>query len=76
MLYYAGAHEIGEKVPVEDEWDPVQAEVILTFSKADSIDALIAELQDVKAMMDGSYPFEKGRTREKDLDFDAFMYRP
>ena len=61
-------HEIGEKVPVEDEWDPVQAEVILTFSKA--------ELQDVKAMMDGSYPFEKGRTREKDLDFDAFMYRP
>lgn len=69
-------HEIGEKVPVEDEWDPVQAEVILTFSKADSIDALIAELQDVKAMMDGSYPFEKGRTREKDLDFDAFMYRP
>ena len=36
-------HEIGEKVPVEDEWDPVQAEVILTFSKADSIDALIAE---------------------------------
>lgn len=36
----------------------------------------IRKLQDVKAMMDGSYPFEKGRTREKDLDFDTFMYRP
>ena len=46
------------------------------LSAFESIDALIAELQDVKAMMDGSYPFEKGRTREKDLDFDAFMYRP
>ena len=67
-------HEIGEKVPVEDGWDPVQAEAILTFSKIESIDALIAELQDVKAMMNGTYPFEKGRIREKNLDFDAFMY--
>lgn len=24
----------------------------------------------------GSDPFEKGRIREKDLDFDAFMYKP
>ena len=30
----------------------------------------------VRTITDGSYPFEKGRTREKDLDFDAFMYRP
>lgn len=67
-------HEIGEKVPVEDEWDSVQAEVILTFSRTESIDALIAELQDIKAMMNGTYPFEKGRIREKNLDFDAFMY--
>lgn len=67
-------HEIGEKVPVEDEWDPVQAEVILAFSRTESIDALIAELQDIKAMMNGTYPFEKGRIREKNLDFDAFMY--
>lgn len=35
---------------------------------------LIAELQDVKAMMDGSYPFENRRVRQKDLDFDAFMH--
>lgn len=69
-------HEIGEKVPVEDEWDPVQAEVILTFSRTESIDALIAELQDVKAMMNGTYPFEKGRIREWNLDFDTFMHRP
>ena len=40
------------------------------------IDALIAELQDVKAMMNGTYPFEKGRIREQNLDFDTFMHRP
>ncbi|HBZ23018.1 MAG TPA: hypothetical protein DEO47_01375 [Dorea longicatena] len=67
-------HEIGEKVPVEDSWDVDQAEVILTFTKTESIDALIAELQDVKAMMDGSYPFEKSRIREHELDFDAFLH--
>ena len=38
--------------------------------------AVIAELQDVKAMMNGTYPFEKGRIREKNLDFDTFMHRP
>ena len=38
-------HEIGEKAPVEDAWDTEQAEVILTFTKTESIDALIAELQ-------------------------------
>ena len=37
-------HEIGEKAPVEDAWDTEQAEVILTFTKTESIDALIAEL--------------------------------
>lgn len=68
-------HEIGEKVPVEDTWDTEQAEVILTFTKTESIDALIAELQDVKAMMNGSYPFENGRVMQKDLDFDAFIRR-
>ena len=67
-------HEIGEKAPVEDAWDTEQAEVILTFTKTESIDALKAELQDVKAMMDGSYPFENRRVRQKDLDFDAFMH--
>lgn len=67
-------HEIGEKVPVEDSWDVNQAEVILTFAKTESIDALIAELQDVKAMMDGRYPFEKRRVRADEMDFDAFLH--
>ena len=67
-------HETGEKVPVEDTWDTEQAEVVLTFTKTESIDALIAELQDVKAMMNGSYPFENVSVRQKDLDFDAFMH--
>lgn len=67
-------HEIGEKVPVEDTWDTEQAEVVLTFTKTESIDALIGELQDVKAMMNGSYPFENVSVRQKDLDFDAFMH--
>ena len=52
-------HVIGERVPVEDSWNVDQAEVVMTFTKTESIDVLIAELQDVKAMMDGSYPFEK-----------------
>lgn len=66
-------HEIGERVNVEDSWNTDQAEVILTFTRTESIDALIAELHDVKAMMDGSYPFEKERIYEHELDFDAFM---
>lgn len=66
-------HEIGEKVPVEDTWNVDQAEVILTFSRTESIDALIAELQDVKAMMNGTYPVEKTDLHENNLDFDAFM---
>jgi hypothetical protein len=68
-------HKIGERVLVEDTWNVDQAEVILTFTKTESIDALIAELQDVKAMMNGSYPFENGRVMQKDLDFDAFIRR-
>lgn len=67
-------HEIGERVPVEDGWNTDQAEVIMTFTRTESIDALIAELQDVKAMMNGSYPFEKERIREHELDFDTFLH--
>ena len=66
-------HKIGEKVPVTDSWNVDQAEVILTFTKTESIDALIAELQDIKAMMNGTFPFEKERFYEKPLDFDLFM---
>lgn len=61
-------------LPVEDGWNTDQAEVIMTFTRTESIDALIAELQDVKAMMNGSYPFEKERIREHELDFDTFLH--
>jgi rubrerythrin len=67
-------HQIGEKVPVEDTWSANEAEVILTFTKTESIDVLISELKDVKAMMDGSYDFETERSAEPvDLDLDAFL---
>lgn len=66
-------HKIGEKVSVEDTWNVDQAEVILTFTKTESIDALIAELQDVKALMNGTYPVEKTDSHENSLDFDAFL---
>lgn len=66
-------HGIGERVPVEDSWKVDRAEVIMTFTKTESIDALVAELQDVKAMMDGSYPFEKTEIRDEELNFNAFM---
>lgn len=45
----------------------------MTFTKTESIDVLIEELQDVKAMIDGSYPFEKTRIRDEELNFNAFM---
>lgn len=67
------AHRIGEKVPVEDSWNVEQAEVILTFTKTESIDALIDELKDVKTMMNGTYPFENQNIREEMLDFNAFL---
>lgn len=66
-------HKIGEKVPVEDGWNVEQAEVIMTFTKPESIDALIDELRDVRAMMDGTYPFEEQNYRECIFDYDAFM---
>lgn len=65
-------HQIGEKVPVEDTWSANEAEVILTFTKTESIDVLISELKDVKAMMDGNYDFETGRSAEP-VDLDAFL---
>lgn len=65
-------HKIGEKIPVEDTWNVDQAEVILTFSRTESIDALIAELQGVKAMMNGEFE-EEGRFYDEPFDLDAFM---
>lgn len=75
MYLSATVSDFFSPISVEDTWNVDQAEVILTFTKTESIDALIAELQDVKAMMNGSYPFENGRVMQKDLDFDAFIRR-
>lgn len=66
-------HEIGEKVPVSDSWNVEQAETIFTFTKVESIDALIDELKDVRAMMDGTYPYEKQNFRDEVFDFNAFL---
>lgn len=66
-------HEIGEKVPVEEGWGVKKAEVILTFTRKESIDALMDELKDLRAMMDGTYPFEEQNFRDDVFDFDAFL---
>ena len=67
------SHEIGERVPVGDTWSVKEAEVIMTFIKTESIDALIAELQDVKLLMQGDFPNENVNIHENPFDFDAFM---
>lgn len=65
-------HEIGERVPLTDEWSSREAQVIMTFTKPESIDVLIGELADARDMMTGAYD---GDLTEHDglLDFDSFM---
>lgn len=67
-------HEIGERVPNGVSWNPEKAEVILTFTKVESIDSVIAELTLLRSMMDGSYDFKSGHhTNMPFLDFDTFI---
>jgi hypothetical protein len=66
-------HEIGSKAPVKDAWSVNEAQVIMTFTKTESIDALIAELQDVKKFMLGEFPEDGRMTHDKKFDFDAFI---
>ena len=68
-------HAIGERVPNGKGWCPDEAQVILTFTKPESIDSMIAELQLVRSMMDGSYDFNKGTFNKHDIDFDKFMHK-
>lgn len=65
-------HEIGERVPMTDTWSTKEAQVIMTFTKPESIDVLIAELTDVRDMMTGAYDKELTE-HEGLLDFDSFM---
>lgn len=65
-------HEIGERAPVTDKWNPGEAQVIMTFTKPESVDALIAELMDARDMMTGTY---EGDLVENEgfFDLDSFM---
>lgn len=66
-------HRIGEKAPVSDTWSTKEAQVIITFTRTESIDALIEELQGVKGFMNGEFPEERGIFHDDIFDFDAFL---
>lgn len=67
-------HEIGERVPVNDTWSTKEAEVIMTFTKTESIDVLISELQDVKLLMQDKLLSEDiSANYDNPFDFDAFL---
>jgi len=69
-------HEINERVPNGEGWNPDDAQVILTFTKVESLDAMIAELQLLRSMMDDSYDFKDGRFyADGTIDFDRFMHK-
>lgn len=67
-------HEIGSKVPVEDTWSAEESQVIMTFTKIESIDALMETLQEAKDFMNGKFP-EGMRTNlcNHEINLDAFM---
>jgi len=66
-------HKINERVPVGDGWNADDAQVIMTFTKKASIDALIAELTDVGRMMEGSYPLNERLQHSLGIDLDKFL---
>lgn len=53
-------------------WLPEQSEVVLTFTKTESIDVLIRKLHAVKDFMQGFIPPD-GQLVENSLDLDSFM---
>lgn len=53
-------------------WLPEQSEVILTFTKTESIDVLIKKLHAVKDFMQGFIPPD-GQIIENTLDLESFM---
>lgn len=66
-------HNIHERVIHPKVWSAKNAEVILTFTKTESIDSMIAELQLVKSMMDESYKFTDNDIPIDPTNFDEFM---
>lgn len=65
-------HDIGSTEPILPDTTPDNADVILTFSKPESIDVLIRELTDLKSLMLGRYegPIDE---YDKPFDFDRFL---
>lgn len=64
-------HEIGERIPLEKEWCTKNADVILSFTKTESIDALIENLKEVKQLMNGET--EGVEVLHEKVDLDKFM---
>lgn len=67
------SRDIGERSPLTTKWNPDDADVILTFTKVESVDALIAELKELRSMMDGTYDFKTGKFIDYDINFDNFL---
>lgn len=65
-------HEINVRKPLEADWSAEKCDVIMSFTRTESIDALIAELQDVKELMEGTAQFGI-YYRQEPFDLDAFM---
>ena len=66
-------YEIGSKAQVSNTWNTKEAQTIMTFTKTESIDALIAELLDVKAFMLGEFPDDGRVDHNERFDFDTFL---
>ena len=61
-------HKIGESIPVSDDYTIKGKEVMITFSRVESIDVVIEDLQHIKKLMLGE---EKG-DREINTSPDDF----
>ena len=66
-------HAIGERVPVTDDFDITKVDIMLTFTKTESIDVLIEELEDVKRMMNGNLPPDKVQEHDEPFDLETFL---
>jgi len=65
--------EIGERVDNEKSWTPNESQVIFTFSKVDSIDVLIDNLEEVKRLMNGNFDERNYYSSIDEMDFDSFL---
>lgn len=66
-------HAIGEIIPVTDDFDVTNVDIMLTFTKTESIDVLIEELEDVKRMMNGYLSPDKVQKHNEPFDLETFL---